>query len=40
MLSAVLDTTVLVAAFLKPVKSGAAFELLAFAGDGAFQLYL
>jgi len=40
MLSAVLDTTVLVAAILKPVKGGAAFELLAFAGDGAFQLYL
>lgn len=38
--SAVLDTTVLVAAFLKPVKAGAAFELLAFAGDGAFDLYL
>ena len=37
---AVLDTTVLVSAFLKPVPEGPAFRLLGFAGDGAFELYL
>ena len=37
---AVLDTTVLVSAFLKPVPEGPAFRLLGFAGDGAFELYV
>ena len=36
---AVLDTTVLVSAFLKPVPEGAAFRLLGLAGDDAFELY-
>lgn len=38
--SAVLDTTVLVSAFLKPVPGGASFELLRFAEQGEFDLYL
>ena len=37
---AVLDTTVLVSAFLKPVPEGPAFKLLGLAGNGAFELYL
>ena len=37
---AVLDTTVLVSAFLKPVPEGPSFQLLGLAGDGAFELYL
>ena len=37
---AVLDTTVLVSAFLKPVPEGPAFRLLALASTGAFELYL
>ena len=37
---ALLDTTVLVSAFLKPVPEGPAFRLLALARDDAFELYL
>ena len=37
---AVLDTTVLVSAFLKPVPEGPAFRLLGLASDNAFELYL
>src|SRR5271165_5160883 len=35
---AVLDTTVLVSALLKPVPGGASHYLLRFADDGAFEL--
>ena len=35
---AVLDTTVLVSAFLRPVDGGASFDLLRFAEQGAFEL--
>ena len=35
-----LDTTVLVSAFLRPIESGASFELLRFAKEGRFDLYL
>jgi putative PIN family toxin of toxin-antitoxin system len=37
---AVLDTTVLVSAFLRPIDGGASFELLRFARQGSFELYL
>ena len=37
---AVLDTTVLVSAFLKPVPEGPAFRLLGLARDEAYELYL
>ena len=37
---AVLDTTVLVSALLKPVTGGASYELLRLADDGAFELYI
>jgi predicted nucleic acid-binding protein len=37
---AVLDTTILVSAFLKPVHGGASFDLLALARNSAFELYL
>jgi uncharacterized protein len=40
MAKAVLDSTVLVSAFLKPVSGGASFELLRFAKQGAFDLCL
>lgn len=36
----VLDTTVLVSAFLNPLPGGAAYELLRFCHSGAFELYL
>lgn len=38
--SAVIDTTVLVSAFLKPIPGGAAFERLRLAERGTFELYL
>lgn len=37
---AVLDTTVLVSAFLRPTHGGASFELLRFAREGRFELHL
>ncbi len=40
MLSAVLDTTVLVSAFLRPAKGGVSFDLLRLAHEGVFELYL
>lgn len=40
MISAVIDTTVLVSAFLRPVPGGAAFELLRRAKQQDFQLFL
>jgi putative PIN family toxin of toxin-antitoxin system len=40
MVKAVLDSTVLVSAFLKPVSGGVSFELLRFAKQGAFDLCL
>src|ERR1700682_5307305 len=40
MTKVVLDTTVLVSAFLKAVPGGASFELLALAQTGLFELYL
>jgi len=40
MAKAVLDTTVLVSAFLKPVAGGVSFDLLRFAGQGSFDLCL
>jgi putative PIN family toxin of toxin-antitoxin system len=40
MAKAVLDTTVLVSAFLKPINGGVSFELLRFAAQGSFDLYL
>jgi putative PIN family toxin of toxin-antitoxin system len=40
MIKAVLDSTVLVSAFLKPVGGGVSFELLRFAKQGAFDLCL
>lgn len=40
MRKAVLDTTVLVSAFLRGVAGGLAFELLRFAREGKFELYL
>jgi putative PIN family toxin of toxin-antitoxin system len=36
----VLDTTILVSAFLKPVSGGASFDLLRFGEEGAFVFYL
>jgi putative PIN family toxin of toxin-antitoxin system len=36
----VLDTTVLVSAFLRPVAGGASFEVLRFAREGKFELFL
>jgi predicted nucleic acid-binding protein len=38
--SAVLDTTVLVSAFIRPQKGGVSFDLLELAHEGAFELYL
>lgn len=35
-----LDTTVPVSAFLRPIEGGASFELLRFAKEGRFDLYL
>lgn len=40
MLRAVLDSTVLVSAFLKPVIAGASFEVLRRAADGEYALWL
>jgi putative PIN family toxin of toxin-antitoxin system len=40
MAKAVLDTTVLVSAFLNPNPGGAAFELLRFAKERRFELYV
>ena len=40
MAKAVLDTTVLVSAFLKPVSGGVSFDLLRFAEQGSFDLCL
>jgi len=37
---AVLDTSVLVSAFLNPTPGGASYDLLRFAEQGAFALYL
>lgn len=37
---AVLDTTVLVSAFLRHSPGGVSYELLRFAGTGAYELYL
>ena len=37
---AVLDSTVLVSAFLKPIHGGASFDILVFAHDGAFELFV
>jgi uncharacterized protein len=37
---AVLDTGVLVSALLKPIPGGASFDLLRFAGEGKFALYI
>ena len=37
---AVLDTTVLVSALLKPVPGGASYDLLRFADGGAFELFV
>ena len=37
---AVLDTTVLVSAFLRPVQGGAAYEVLRLVDAGAYDLYL
>jgi putative PIN family toxin of toxin-antitoxin system len=37
---AVLDTTILVSAFLKPVHGGASFDLLTLARNSAYELYL
>jgi putative PIN family toxin of toxin-antitoxin system len=36
----VLDTTVLVSAFLKPVKEGVAHQILRFAKESAFELFI
>jgi predicted nucleic acid-binding protein len=40
MLKAVIDTTVLVSAFLRFVPGGASHDLLRFADEGVFDLYL
>ena len=40
MVRAVLDSTVLVSTFLKPVSGGASFDILRMAGDGGFDLVL
>jgi uncharacterized protein len=40
MSKAVLDTSILVSAFLNPIPGGASFDLLRFAKQGAFELYL
>ena len=40
MLRAVLDTTILVSAFLNPIPGGVSFELLRFAKDEAYALYI
>jgi putative PIN family toxin of toxin-antitoxin system len=40
MVRVVLDTTILVSAFLKPVSGGASFDLLRLAHEGAFELVL
>jgi putative PIN family toxin of toxin-antitoxin system len=40
MRKAVLDTTILVSAFLRNVPGGASHDLLRFADEGAFDLYL
>jgi len=40
MASAVFDTTVLVSAFLRPRQGGVSYDLLRFAHEGAFELYL
>jgi uncharacterized protein len=40
MLKAVVDTTVLVSAFLRFVPGGASYDLLRFADEGIFELYL
>ena len=40
MLKAVLDTTVLVSAFLRHQPGGASFDLLTLADAGAFEFYL
>lgn len=40
MTKAVLDTTVLVSAFLKPIQGGVSFELLLFAKERRFELYI
>lgn len=37
---AVLDTTVLISAFLRHIPGGASYELLRFAAAGAFEFYL
>ena len=36
---AVLDTTVLVSAFLRRLQGGVSFDLLRFVEEGAFELY-
>jgi putative PIN family toxin of toxin-antitoxin system len=38
--NAVIDTTVLVSAFLRPAAGGASFDLLQLAHNGAFELFL
>ena len=40
MLKTVLDTTILVSAFLRPNPGGASFDLLRFVRTGAVDLYL
>ena len=40
MLKAVLDSTVLVSAFLNPVRAGPAYDLLQSAAEHAFNLYI
>jgi predicted nucleic acid-binding protein len=40
MFKAVLDTTVLVSALLKPVPGGVSNDLLRFADGGAFELFV
>ena len=40
MAKVVLDSTILVSAFLKPVPGGASFEILRLAAAGAFELFL
>lgn len=40
MLKAVLDSTVLVSAFLKPIAVGASFEVLRHAVEGHYELWL
>jgi putative PIN family toxin of toxin-antitoxin system len=39
-LKAVLDTTILASAFLRNVPGGVSHDLLRFAGEGAFELYV